>query len=185
MLVGYARVSTQDQTADLQIDALREAGCDKIFVETASGSKVNRPELLNALNFMRGGQDSLVVWRLDRLARSLLQLIETVNDLHNRKIGFRSLSENIDTSSSGGRLIFHLFSSIAEFERDLIQERTNAGLIAARSRGKIGGRPRAMDNASIVQAKALFAAGDLTGKEIAARLNVSVATLYRYIHSTP
>lgn len=181
MLVGYARVSTQDQTADLQIDALRAAGCEKIFIETASGSKADRPELLKALEYMRGGQDSLVVWKLDRLARSLLQLIETVNDLQNRDIGFRSLTENIDTSSSGGRLIFHIFSSIAEFERDLIRERTKAGLEAARKRGKHGGRPRAMDSAAIVQAKALFEQGDLTAKQIAERLNVSVPTLYRYM----
>lgn len=181
MLVGYARVSTQDQTADLQIDALRAAGCEKIFIETASGSKADRPELLKALEYMRGGQDSLVVWKLDRLARSLLQLIETVNDLQNRDIGFRSLTENIDTSSSGGRLIFHIFSSIAEFERDLIRERTKAGLEAARKRGKHGGRPKAMDSAAIVQAKALFAQGDMTAKQVAKRLNVSVATLYRYL----
>ncbi len=181
MLIGYARVSTQDQTADLQIDALRAAGCEKIFIETASGSKADRPELLKALEYMRGGQDSLVVWKLDRLARSLLQLIETVNDLQNRDIGFRSLTENIDTSSSGGRLIFHIFSSIAEFERDLIRERTKAGLEAARKRGKHGGRPKAMDSAAIVQAKALFAQGDMTAKQVAKRLNVSVATLYRYL----
>lgn len=181
MLVGYARVSTQDQTADMQIDALRAAGCEKIFTETASGSKADRPELAKALEYMRSGQDTLIVWKLDRLARSLVQLIETVNDLQARDIGFRSLTESIDTSSSGGRLIFHIFSSIAEFERDLIRERTMAGLDAARKRGKFGGRPKKMDSAAIVQAKALMQQNELPVKEVAKRLGVSVATLYRHL----
>ena len=181
MLIGYARVSTYDQSADLQIEALKAAGCEKVFTETASGARTDRPELQKAIEYLREGQDQLVVWKLDRLARSLLQLIETVNELHERKIGFRSLTENIDTSSSGGRLIFHIFSSIAEFERDLIRERTLAGLESARKKGRRGGRPKALDAAGVIQAQALLEKGDLTAKEIAARLGVSVPTLYRYV----
>ena len=136
MLVGYARISTQDQSPELQLDALQKAGCERIFVEKASGAQRDRPELKAALDLMRGKGDILVVWKLDRLARSLKQLIETVEDLERRKIGFRSLTEQIDTTSPGGRLVFHIFGVMAEFERSIIRERTRAGLDAARARGR-------------------------------------------------
>lgn len=180
MLIGYARVSTIDQSPEMQIDALRAAGCEKIFTETASGSSLDRPELKKAQSFLRDG-DQLVVWKLDRLARSITQLIETVKELESRNIEFRSLTENIDTSSPGGRLTFHIFSAMAEFERDLIRERTLAGLDNARKKGRRGGRPKAMDRAAIVQAEALFQQGDFSSKAIAERMGVSVATLYRYV----
>src|SRR5512146_3189384 len=142
MLVGYARVSTADQTPALQRDALSAAGCGRLFTDTASGAKAERPGLDEALEFLRPG-DTLVVWRLDRLGRSLRHLIETVSLLEQRGIGFRSLQESIDTTTSGGKLVFHVFGALAEFERDLIRERTSAGLLAARARGRKGGRPRA------------------------------------------
>ena len=142
MLVGYARVSTDEQTLNLQNDALQASGCQHIFTDTASGAKRDRPGLDEAIHFVRSG-DTLVVWRLDRLGRSLKHLIETVGALEERGIGFRSLQENIDTTTSGGKLVFHVFGALAEFERGLIRERTNAGLAAARARGRGGGRPRA------------------------------------------
>jgi DNA invertase Pin-like site-specific DNA recombinase len=143
MLIGYARVSTSDQTLDLQKDALEKAGCSRIFTDTASGAKAERTGLDDALNYVRTG-DTLVVWRLDRLGRSLKHLIETITGLNNRHIGFKSITENIDTTTSGGKLIFHIFGALAEFERDIIRERTQAGLTAARARGRKGGRPRAL-----------------------------------------
>jgi DNA invertase Pin-like site-specific DNA recombinase len=142
MLIGYARVSTFEQTLDLQQDALTKAGCEQTFTDTISGSVAERPGLQNALLYLREG-DTLVVWRLDRLGRSLKHLIDTITTLHERDIGFRSLTENIDTTTSSGKLIFHVFGALAEFERDLIRERTQAGLAAARARGRHGGRPRA------------------------------------------
>ena len=135
MLIGYARVSTTDQTLDLQKDALQQAGCYKTFTDTASGAKAERSGLDEALNYVRTG-DTLVVWRLDRLGRSLKHLIETITGLNNRHIGFKSITENIDTTTSGGKLIFHIFGALAEFERDIIRERTRAGLHAARARGR-------------------------------------------------
>ena len=143
MLIGYARVSTQEQTLNLQKDALAKAGCTKIFTDTASGAKTERIGLEEALNYVRKG-DTLVVWRLDRLGRSLPHLITTMTDLEERGIGFKSLTENIDTTTSGGKLIFHIFGALAEFERNLIRERTTAGLLAARARGRKGGRPKVM-----------------------------------------
>src|SRR5512147_2967937 len=143
MLIGYARVSTTDQTLDLQKDALQKAGCGRIFTDTASGAKAERIGLEEALNYVRPG-DTLVVWRLDRLGRSLPHLIETITGLNNRGIGFKSITESIDTTTSGGKLIFHIFGALAEFERDLIKERTQAGLTAARARGRLGGRPKAL-----------------------------------------
>ena len=140
MLVGYARVSTQDQDLSLQLDALQAAGCDKVYTEKASGAQRNRPQLQAALDYMRG-KDTLVVWKLDRLARSLKQLIETVEELGERGIGLRSLTEALDTTTSGGKLVFHLFAALAEFERSIIRERTRSGLQAARRRGRLGGRP--------------------------------------------
>src|SRR5207253_4553902 len=142
MLIGYARVSTQEQTLDLQKDALEKLGVSRIFTDTASGAKAERPGLTEALAYVRAG-DTLVVWRLDRLGRSLKHLIETITTLNNRKIGFQSITENIDTTTSGGKLIFHMFGALAEFERDIIRERTKAGLQAARARGRLGGRPKA------------------------------------------
>src|ERR687895_1626045 len=141
MLIGYARVSTHDQTLNLQQDALKKAECNKIFTDTASGAKTERKGLDEAIAYVRKG-DTLVVWRLDRLGRSLKHLIETISQLDSQNIGFKSLTENIDTTSSGGKLIFHIFGALAEFERDIITERTNAGLTAARARGRQGGRPR-------------------------------------------
>ena len=142
MLIGYARVSTRDQKPHLQLDALNEAGCERIFEETASGAKRERPELRAALDFMRAG-DTLVIWKLDRLARSTRQLLETVESLARRGIGLKALTQDIDTTTVGGRLIFTVFGAIAEFEREMIRESTRAGLDAARSRGRKGGRPRA------------------------------------------
>jgi DNA invertase Pin-like site-specific DNA recombinase len=148
MLIGYARVSTHEQTLHLQQDALTKAGCTKIFTDTASGAKTERTGLAEALNYVRKG-DILVVWCLDRLGRSLPHLISTTADLEERGIGFKSLTENIDTTTSGGKLIFHIFGALVEFERNLIRERTQAGLTAARARGKKGGRPNAVTDRQI------------------------------------
>src|SRR3954451_14871183 len=137
MLIGYARISTTDQTLALQQDALKTAGCDRVFTDTASGSRTDRPGLAEALQYVRTG-DTLVVWRLDRLGRSLVHLIQTVTQLQERGVHFRSLQEHLDTNTSGGKLVFHFFGALAEFERDLIRERTMAGLAAARSRGCVG-----------------------------------------------
>jgi DNA invertase Pin-like site-specific DNA recombinase len=183
MLVGYARVSTQDQTLDLQKDALEKAGCRKLFTDTASGAKAERKGLEEALAYVREG-DTLVVWRLDRLGRSLNHLIETVADLDGRKVGFRSLRESIDTTTSGGKLVFHIFGALAEFERDIIRERTQAGLQAARAQGRLGGRRRAkaLDTPKkVAMAQALYADKANTVSDICKTLNVSRATLYRYI----
>src|SRR5659263_131198 len=142
-LLGYARVSTTDQDAALQVDALNAAGCYRVFVDTISGSLEHRPELEKLLDQIRPG-DTLVVWRLDRLGRSIRHLIDQLQVLSARGVGFRSLQETIDTTSPGGRLVFHVFAALAEFERDLIRERTNAGLAAARARGRTGGRPSSL-----------------------------------------
>jgi DNA invertase Pin-like site-specific DNA recombinase len=177
MLIGYARVSTHEQTLNLQQDALTKAGCTKIFTDTASGAKTERIGLEEALNYVRKG-DTLVVWRLDRLGRSLPHLITTMTGLEERGIGFKSLTENIDTTTSSGKLIFHIFGALAEFERNLIRERTTAGLLAARARGREGGRPKALTG------KQLSIAHDLYEKrhpiaEICRTLKISRATLYR------
>jgi DNA invertase Pin-like site-specific DNA recombinase len=179
MLVGYARVSTQEQTPRAQLDALEVAGCERIFEEKASGAQRDRPQLKAALDFMREG-DTLVVWKLDRLARSLKQLIETVENMEARESGFRSLTENIDTTTSSGRLVFHIFASLAEFERSIIRERTTAGLNAARARGRTGGRPRSLDESDLTAARALLADPEIPVAEIARRLNIDQSTLYRY-----
>jgi len=182
MLIGYARVSTQDQTADLQRDALEAAGCERIFVEQASGSCRDRPQLRAALDYARErAGDVLVVWRLDRLARSLGQLIETVEGLEQRGIGFRSLTEAIDTTSAGGRLIFHVFGAMAEFERGVIRERTYAGLAAARARGRVGGRPAALGEKDLIAARALLRDPAISVESIARRLGVAASTLYRHL----
>ena len=180
MFIGYARVSTQDQNPQLQLDALTAADCERSFVERASGAQRERPELQAALEYIREG-DTLVVWKLDRLARSLKQLIETVEFLETRKIGFRSLTENIDTTTPGGRLTFHLFAALAEFERSIIKERTTAGLAAARARGRKGGRPPSLNAKDLAAAKALLSDPEITVEEVARRLKVSPATLYRHL----
>ena len=182
MLVGYARVSTQDQKPELQLDALRKAGCERIFSDKASGAQRDRPELSAALSYMRDGAgDVLVVWKLDRLARSLKQLIETVEDLGTRGIGFRSLTEAIDTTSAGGRLTFHIFGAMAEFERSIIRERTRAGLDAARARGRKGGRPPALSKKDVAAAQAMLSDPDITMEDVAARMKVAPSTLYRHL----
>jgi DNA invertase Pin-like site-specific DNA recombinase len=180
MLVGYARVSTQDQNPALQLDALKAAGCEKLFVEKASGAQRDRPELLAALEYLREG-DSLVVWKLDRLARSLKQLIETVELLESRSIGLRSLTEAIDTTTAGGKLVFHVFGALAEFERSIIRERTKAGLEAARARGKKGGRPPSLVAKDLATAKAMLSDPEITMEEVAKRLRVAPSTLYRHL----
>ena len=180
MNIGYARTSTNEQNTDLQLDALKKARCEKIFEEKASGAQRDRPQLKAALEYAREG-DTIVVWKLDRLARSLKQLIETVEDLEKRNIGFQSLTESIDTTTSGGRLTFHLFAALAEFERSIIRERTRAGLDAARARGRVGGRPPALKEDDIAVAKALLADPEITVKEIATRLGICVSTLYKHL----
>ena len=179
MLVGYARVSTVEQTLALQEDALRAAGCERLFTDTLSGAKAERPGLAQALAFLRPG-DVLVVWRLDRLGRSLKGLIETLMTLDAWGIGFRSLTEQLDTTTSGGKLIFHVFGALAEFERDLIRERTRAGLAAARARGHQGGRPKKLATpAKLALARTLYDGKRHSVAEICATLGVSRATLYR------
>src|SRR5512132_3978379 len=180
MLIGYARVSTSDQTLDLQKDALEKAGCDRIFTDTASGAKAERIGLDQAISYVRKG-DTLVVWRLDRPGRSLKHLIETITGLNNRGIGFKSITESIDTTTSGGKLIFHIFGALAEFERDIIRERTQAGLNAARARGRKGGRPKALSSRKAQMATALYKDKNNTVAEICRTLRISRATLYRYI----
>lgn len=181
MRIGYVRVSTLDQNPELQLQKLREAGCERIVVERASGMRADRPELARVLNDMLRTGDTLVVWKLDRLARSLHQLIETAGDLRGRGIGLVSLTDAIDTGSPGGMLVFHMLGAIAEFERALIHERTMAGLAEARRRGKVGGRPRILSKKDMSAARLLLTEGDLTAKEVAARFGVSRATLYRYL----
>src|SRR5512143_1453450 len=182
MLVGYVRVSTEDQNLDLQKDALQKAGCGKLFTDIASGAKDDRTGLSDALAFLRPG-DTLVVWKLDRLGRSLTHLIETVTALQARKVGFRSLQESIDTTTSGGKLIFHVFGALAEFERDLIRERTQAGLLAARARGRQGGRPRSLDATKLSQARSLHQDPAHTIADICATLGISRATFYWHLAS--
>jgi DNA invertase Pin-like site-specific DNA recombinase len=179
MLIGYARVSTQEQTLDLQTDALKKAGCGQLFTDTASGAQRERPGLEKALTYLRTG-DTLVVWRLDRLGRSLKHLIETISQLQERGIGFKSITESIDTTTSGGKLIFHVFGALAEFERDIIRERTKAGLAAARARGRSGGRPRALPPKKIAQLQALAADTSMAIPDILDTLKISRSTYYRY-----
>ena len=180
MLIGYARVSTLDQTLALQQDALTAAGCADIYTDTVSGSVTDRLGLSQALSHLRLG-DTLVVWRLDRLGRSLPHLIETVRQLQERGVGFRSLQEQIDTTTSGGKLIFHVFGALAEFERDLIRERTHAGLAAARSRGRLFGRPKSLTPQQVKQLQSLAKDERNTVTEICETLGISRATFYRYV----
>jgi DNA invertase Pin-like site-specific DNA recombinase len=179
MLVGYARVSTQDQNPQLQLDALKVAGCERIFVEHASGAKLDRIKLTAALEFARQG-DTLVVWKLDRLARSMRQLIDTVEHLKGRGIGFRSLTEAIDTTTAAGELFFHIFGALAQFERSIIRERTNAGLKAALARGRKGGRPKAIGDKDLAAIRALLRDPQMSVREAAERLNLKLSTVYRH-----
>lgn len=182
MDVGYARVSTREQDLDLQRDALEAAGVEKVYWEKVSSRKEDRPELAKALDYCREG-DVLMVYKLDRLGRSLKELLEIVSGLEGRGIGFRSLQEALDTTTPGGRLVFHIFASLAEFERDLIRERTMAGLQAARARGRKGGRKPKMDNRKIALARKLMADPGYSVAEICRTLGVSNSTLYR--HASP
>jgi DNA invertase Pin-like site-specific DNA recombinase len=183
MQIGYARVSTTEQNLDLQLDALRKAGCsgNSIFTDKITGTKQERPGLQNALSRLRPG-DIFVVWRLDRLARSLSHLIDLVNRLAGQGVAFISITEQIDTSSATGQLTFHLFGALAEFERNLIKERTIAGLSAARARGKSGGRPkRSPTAAKVALAKKLYQDKTNSIPQICRYLNISRATFFRYI----
>lgn len=181
-LLGYARVSTQDQNASLQLDALKAAGCIKVFTDKASGSLDRRPQLDRLLDQLRPG-DTVVVWRLDRLGRSLKHLIQLIEDLAEKGVGFRSLTEGMDTTTAGGKLIFSIFGALAEFERSLIRERTVAGLAAARARGRVGGRPPVMTPEKIKVARQLYDARHLTVEEIAQTIGVSRKTVYRHLVS--
>lgn len=182
MLIGYARISRPDQSLDLQVDALKQAGCDKIFYDVASGSKTERQELDKALTYLRQG-DILVCWKLDRLGRSLKHLIELTSELQTRNIGLKSLQENIDTTTASGKLFFHLFGALAEFERELIRERTNAGLAAARARGRKGGRRPKYSDKKIAAAMQLAAATDDPIAQVCESLGISRATYYRRLKS--
>lgn len=181
-LIGYARCSTDAQDLSLQLDALTQAGCTRIFTETISGSASVRPQLAAALDYLRAGEDTLAVWKLDRLARSLRQLIDTVEGLHARRIGLRSLTEALDTTTAGGMLIFHVFGAMAQFERAMIRERTMAGLAAARTRGRVGGRPRKVTKATLRIAMAAMADRDSNASEVARLIGINRTVLYRYLH---
>lgn len=183
MKIGYARISTADQKADLQQDALKAAGCEKIFTDIMSGAKATRPQLERLKEQLRAG-DTVVVWRLDRLGRSLGDLISIVSFFKDKNVQLCSLQENIDTSSAGGVLIFQVFGAIAEFERNLIRERTNAGLSAARARGKVGGRPAKLTESKKDIARKLYAE-KVPIAEICETLNIGKSTLYRYLDSHP
>lgn len=178
MLIGYMRISTDKQDHALQLDALKHAGCQKVFEDTMSGSRDDRPNLERAITFAREG-DVLCVWRLDRLGRSLAHLIASVKTLEERKVGFRSLTESLDTTTASGRLIFHIFGALAEFELSVIRQRTKAGLEAARARGRIGGRPAKLNNESVIQARALMV--NSSAAKVAQLLGVSRSTLYRHL----
>jgi len=180
MLIGYARVSTTDQTLALQQDALTKAGCERIFTDTASGALVERKGLDEALSHLRPG-DTLVVWKLDRLGRSLKDLISRITQLQNLDIGFKSLTEQIDTTTSGGKLIFHIFGALAEFERDIIRERTKAGLIAARARGKKGGRRPNLTPRDIALVRKLYEDKQTPIADICRMFKISRMTLWRYV----
>ncbi len=181
MLIGYARVSTLEQTLSLQLDELKAAGCTEPFQDTSSGAKIERAGLAQALAYARPG-DTIVVWRLDRLGRSLKHLIETIASLNARGIGFKSLHEQIDTTTPSGKLIFHIFGALAEFERDLIRERTQAGLAAARARGRRGGRPKALATAQkLAMAQKLYVDKTNSIQDICQTLGIARSTLYRYV----
>ena len=180
MLIGYARVSTPDQNLDLQIDALKNSGCEKICSDKISGAKAKRPGLEHALEIARS-EDTLVIWRLDRLGRSLKDLISISEILKTREIGLKSLEEGIDTNSTTGQLMFHLFGALAEFEKNLIHERSRAGLDAARSRGRLGGRPKALDRNQQELAVQLYSERQHSINQICKMMSISKPTLYKYV----
>ncbi|RYE13835.1 MAG: recombinase family protein [Rickettsiales bacterium] len=183
MKLGYARVSTEEQKVDLQYDALKAAGCSEIYSDKISGTKFERPGLAKLIEYARAG-DTIVVWKLDRLGRSLKDLVATIQSFIDKGIFFQSLHENIDTTSPSGKLIFHIFASLAEFERDIIRERTNAGLRAARARGRLGGRPTGLSpqaETTSYAAFSLYQQGQLSVRDICAKLSISQRTLYKYI----
>lgn len=183
MFIGYARVSTYDQNLNLQIDALKKVDCEKIFTDQVSGSTTCRPQLEAVLDFLREG-DTLVVWRLDRLGRNLRHLCELVTQLEEKGIGFRSLTESMDTTTCSGKLIFHIFGALAEFERNLIRERTKAGLKAARARGRLGGRKPALSEKQQEVAVRLYHEKQHTVDEICRIMGISKPTLYSYIRKS-
>src|SRR6266700_2348379 len=180
MKIGYIRVSKHEQNEALQRDALKEAGCEKYFSDVITGSKFERKGLEQLLAFARSG-DTVIVWKLDRLGRSLKDLIETLNLLNNRGVNFISLTESIDTTTPAGKLIFHLMGALAEFERDLIRERTNAGLVAARARGRVGGRPRRASDGKVALARHLYQDPNHSVAEICSMLGISRSTFFRYV----
>lgn len=184
MNIGYARVSTLDQHLFLQTDALEQAGCEKIFTDTASGSIDQRKGLVEAVEFCRAG-DTLFVWKLDRLGRSLRHLIDTINELQAKGVEFISLQENVDTGTSAGKLVFHVFGALAEFEREMIRERTRAGLRAARARGKTTGRPKKLARHQIKMVKSLMSDSSSKPSEICETMKISRSTLYRYCSAPP
>ena len=179
MLVGYARTSTAEQNIGLQLSSLMEAGCEKLYQDQISGTKINRPGLAMALEVLRK-DDTLVVWKLDRLGRTVKGLIDLVNQLQQKGIHFKSITDNVDTTTPSGRFFFHMMASLAQMERELIAERTKAGLAAAKAQGRIGGRKRKMTQSKIDSAKQLLAAGTLP-KDVAQNLGVSIPTLYRWV----
>lgn len=183
MKIGYCRVSTDDQSLDLQKDALSKAGCEKIFEDIISGAKSQRPGLITLLEFARAN-DTIVVWRLDRLGRSMKDLISLVSTLDEKGIQLASLTESIDTSTSSGKLFFHIFGAIAEFEKNLIVDRTRAGLAAARARGRKGGRPKILDQSKRNLAVKLYHEKEKTVKEICELMGISKPTLYKYIEAS-
>jgi DNA invertase Pin-like site-specific DNA recombinase len=183
MKVGYVRVSTEDQQLDLQLDAMQEVKCEKVFQDVMSGAKTDRPGLKEALNYVREG-DILVVWKLDRLGRSLPHLIEVITQLDARGVGFICLTQNLDTTTPGGRLIFHIFGAIAQFERELIRERTMAGLQSARARGRFGGRPRLLSAAKIKLLRSMHADPSNSVTHICEVLGIARATFYAYLKET-
>lgn len=180
MKIGYARVSTSDQNLDLQKDALEKAGCTKIFVDEISGTVAKREGLDKAKEVLREG-DELIVWRLDRLGRSIRDLIDWVNHLEEEGIGFKSLQESIDTTTSSGKLVFHIFAALAEFERNLIRERTNAGLAAARARGRLGGRKKSLNAKERKRIVEMYQRKNQTVKQICEMMNITKPTLYAYV----
>lgn len=181
MLVGYARVSTQDQNLDMQIKALQEAGCERIFAEKITGTKADRPEYQKMKEFVRKSHDTIVVYKLDRLGRSMRHLIDEMQYFKEIEVGFKSLQENIDTTTSGGKLFFHIFAAIAEFERDIIKERTLSGLKAARARGRLGGRPSKVTPSQINIIKQLYADNKNSISDICGSFKISQATLFRLV----
>ena len=183
MKIGYARVSTPEQSLYMQRQALKQAGCEKIFTDTASGVRSDRPGLEKVIEHLRPSEDTLVVWKLDRLGRSLQDLISIVKSLQEKKIGFHSLQESIETTTSGGKLVFHIFSALAEFERDIIRERTNAGLAAARVRGRFGGRPTLLSDKQARRLKKLYDDRKNTVLEICKIFNISRPSFYNYVNN--